>query len=295
MRAIEFYAGIGGFATAARRVWQGAMDILPIDIDLSAKRVYELNHSHEVLTSEIGSLSASEIGPYAADLWWLSPPCQPYSRRGHQHDIEDPRAASLIHLIRVMEAIRPNAIALENVEGFADSRVCELLVATLVRNRYFVKQRLICPTELGWPNRRPRFYLLASLEPIRQWDNLPVYDRSVAEMIRDIAFDPAPCRVDEVSLSRFASGMDRVDPANPECITSCFGSSYGKSLLRAGSYCKDSGGYRRFAPTEVAKLLGYPESFLLPDDLSYRRQWKLLGNSLSIPVVEYLLRHVPGV
>ena len=34
-----------------------------------------------------------------AELWMLAPPCQPYTRRGLQHDINDARARSFLKLI----------------------------------------------------------------------------------------------------------------------------------------------------------------------------------------------------
>ncbi len=292
-RAIEFYAGVGGFACAASRVWAGhSCEVTPIDIDQAARQVYELNHPHRMLTREIASLSTQMLGQLSADLWWMSPPCQPYSRRGHQRDAEDPRADSLLHLIAQIEHVRPHSIALENVAGFATSRAFERLSAALMRSGYHMRHRLLCPTELGWPNRRPRFYLLASLDALRDWQPLPRYDCSVASLIEGIEFDRSQCAVDANMIRQFASAMDRVDPIVPGSITACFGSSYGKSFLHAGSYCQQDDTWRRFAPAEVARLLGFPKSFTLPTTLSYRRLWQLLGNSLSIPVVEYVLAHL---
>ena len=292
-RAIEFFAGIGGFACAAEQVWAGEpLQIVPIEIDRDARRVYEHNHPHKVMTREIESIDTGTLENLSADLWWLSPPCQPYSRRGNQRDTADPRAASLLHLIQQLELVRPRAIALENVAGFAESRACSLLQEALHRSGYQVKHRMLCPTEMGWPNRRPRFYLLASLDAVRDWEPLPRYTCTAAQLTRDVSFDARQCQVDESTIERFATGMDRVDLSKADCITACFGSSYGKSLLHAGSYCMEADRMRRFAPSEVARLLGFPSSFLLPDDLSYRRLWKLLGNSLSIPAVEYVLRHL---
>lgn len=290
LRAIEFFAGIGGFACAAGRVSsQAQLDVTAIDIDQSARSVYELNHAHEYVTAEIESLTTATLAEFAAELWWLSPPCQPYSRRGNQRDIDDPRAASLLHLIKQIELVRPRTLLLENVVGFADSRAFQLLKAVLDGCGYFVMQRHLCPTELGWPNRRPRFYLIASLAPLRAWDALPNFECAVADLIDGINIDLAECFVADDLVASFADGMDRVDPAQKNSVTACFGSSYGKSLLHAGSYYRHGATWRRFAPAEVARLLGFPRDYLLPNTMSYRRLWKLLGNSLSLPAVEYVL------
>ncbi len=152
LRAIEFFAGVGGFATAAERVWPDVqLEITPIDIDQDAKLIYELNHPHCVLTREIQSLSTETLQAMSADLWWLSPPCQPYSRRGHQRGMSDPRSASLLHLINQVDRLCPQAIAFENVAGFADSQAHQLLLSALQRTGYYVRQRMLCPSEMNWP------------------------------------------------------------------------------------------------------------------------------------------------
>ncbi len=87
---------------------------------------------------EIESLDTTTLQDFAADMWWLSPPCQPYSRRGHQRDIDDPRARSLLHIIQQIERVRPHTLALENVEGFANSRAFVALNEALCKCAYHV-------------------------------------------------------------------------------------------------------------------------------------------------------------
>jgi site-specific DNA-cytosine methylase len=56
----------------------------------------------------------------------------------------------------------------------------------------------------------------------------------------------------------------------------------------------DEGKYRRFSPEEVLRLLGFPESFQFAEGLALRKKWSLAGNSLSIPVIKYLIEHLPN-
>lgn len=290
-RAIEFFAGIGGFACAAPPCEIAAA----IDIDRDARTVYQRHWSHPYWIREIGSLTAACLAPLDANLWWLSPPCQPYSRRGRQADVDDRRAASLLHLISLIPELRPRAIALENVSGFARSRARAQLGKMLEACGYHVMARELCPTELGWPNRRPRYYLLASLEPLTDWRPLPCYDVTLEQILA--AAEPdfeerETCQISRDEQMRFGAAMDRVELAQPQAVTACFGSSYGKSLLHAGSYVVTSSAWRRFTPREVAALLGFPSWFAMPQHFSHRQAWRLLGNSLSIPAVRYVLSHL---
>lgn len=289
-RAIEFFAGIGGFACA----WPECDIVVAIDIDLEARNVYRRNWSHPYLNCEIGSLEAERLAQYGADLWWMSPPCQPYSSRGRQRDILDARAASLNHLLELIPQLRPRAIALENVIGFKESHARCRLENTLSECGYHIAVCELCPTQLGWPNRRPRFYMLASLVAIKPWLPLPNLKVSLWPLLATAEpMDEAACAVDPCDVEKFGSAMDRIEYGH-EAVTACFGSSYGKSLLHSGSYLVLQGKWRRFTPAEVVRLLGFPSTFILPSELTYRRAWKLLGNSLSIPAVRYVLAHLSG-
>lgn len=287
-RAIEFFAGIGGFQCA---VQSPLRVVVAIDIDRQARDFYLLNWSGHYEIAEIESLSHESLSKHDANFWWLSPPCQPYSRRGRQKDIDDPRASSLLHLISLIPELLPEAIALENVIGFGQSRAHELLLRTLKECGYNVASRELCPTEMQWPNRRPRFYLIASRKSLVAWRPLPAYAVRLAELVSQCEVNMEAYCVDAIDIERYGLGMDRTDLANKEAVTACFGSSYGKSLLRSGSYLKTNTGWRRFTPTEVARQLGFPISFRMPPECTPRTAWRLLGNSLSIPAVSYILSH----
>jgi DNA (cytosine-5)-methyltransferase 1/tRNA (cytosine38-C5)-methyltransferase len=139
--------------------------VAAIDISRPALDVYAVNFPHATLAREIETIPSDVIRAWNADLWWLSPPCQPYTCRGKQRDVDDPRARSLLTLIERIDELRPPLVALENVPGFATSRACERLRQVLGRGGYTVRERILCPTQLGVPMRRERFYLTARCSP----------------------------------------------------------------------------------------------------------------------------------
>ncbi|KAJ3110754.1 tRNA (cytosine-5-)-methyltransferase [Phlyctochytrium bullatum] len=49
---------------------------------------------------------------------------------------------------------------------------------------------------------------------------------------------------------------------------------------------------RFFSPKEVAKLHGFPAHFDFPSEVTDRQRFQLLGNSLNVKVVEYLVRYL---
>jgi site-specific DNA-cytosine methylase len=262
-----------------------------IDIDQQALAVYRRNFGHPTLARTIESLPAELVANWTADLWWLSPPCQPYTRRGLQRDMSDPRAASLLAMLPRIEQLRPRYVALENVPGFEESRTGELLRATLDRAGYRTVCGLLCPTELGIPNRRRRFYLLASREPIGDWTIRPRRRLAIQDFL-----DPEPDAalwVEPELEATYGRAIDVVDPRDASACCACFTSAYGRSPIRSGSYLRTAAGLRRFSPGEILRLLGFPATFTLPPALSPRRAWSLLGNSLSVTAVRTVLQAIP--
>lgn len=297
MRAIEFFAGIGGVSAACP--W---LDIAAaIDINSDSRDVYRANFDAPYWVREIESLSAESIRDLEASLWWMSPPCTPFTRRGNRLDLEDPRTKPLLHLVRLAETVRPETIVVENVVGFEVSKTFEWMQDKWCRAGYHLRTMIACPSEMNWPNRRRRVYVIATLAdpPKIEWPpSAHLSTASEGSFLRgrdfiDASLSPATAKelwLEREIAQRYALAIDRFDPDVATAITACFTSSYGKVITRAGSYLQQDGGWRRFAPREVAAFLGFPRDFRLPSHLSHRRLWQLLGNSLSLPVVSRLMR-----
>ena len=227
-----------------------------------------------------------------AELWWMSPPCTPFTKRGFMRDLDDPRSVALKYLIQVVSAVRPTLVCLENVIGFESSKAFHHLHDQWTRVGYNLRTHTICPSNLGWPNRRPRVYCIASLERLQ--DHLPpqsVESARISEFIDcNITPESDPSLwLERKTVDRYWRAMDRVALSDNAVVTACFAASYGKAIVRSGSYLETPSGYRRFSPREVARFLGFANTFQLPCRISTERQWHLLGNSLSLPAVRHVL------
>lgn len=301
LTVLELFCGIGGCAAAfAGRVRvTAAVDVSPL-----ALGVYAHNFPrHPAVARTLETITAADLGRWRADLWWLSPPCQPFTRRGHGRDDEDPRSRGLLALLPRLAAERPPFVAVENVPGFAASRTRERLAAVLDRAGYRSWEGEICPSELDVPNRRRRYFLVAALEG----DPEPPSPRPVSSRLAD-HLEPAPepgLELDPELLGRYRGTLHLVAAGDPEAVTACFTAAYGRSPVRSGSYLVTDGGAswngagprraRRFSPAEVLRLLGFPSSFTLPPELPRAAGWRLAGNSLSLPAVRAVLAGLPGL
>jgi site-specific DNA-cytosine methylase len=321
LRVAELYCGIGGCAAALAPLGDGARVAAALDVSHLAVEAYR--HAfpgHPAVVRTLESIPAAELAGWEADLWWLSPPCQPFTRRGLGRDLDDPRTASLVALAGALGTAGPPLLALENVPGFAGSRTHRLLRGALAATGYAVRERLLCPTELGWPNRRRRFYLLASrrgwaAEPENEQSRGPGEKPEEEEELGGVApagrpalvaelLDPRPepgLEIDPALVKRYAGALDLVDPDDPAAVTACFTAAYGRSPVRSGSYLvtgREPDGaprLRRFSVAEVLRLLGFPEWFALPPGTPREVGWRLAGNSLSVPAVRTVLAALPGL
>jgi site-specific DNA-cytosine methylase len=305
LRVLELFCGLGGIAAA---LGDAAEVAAAIDIDRPALAAYRANFPHPTRARTLESVPAGELAAFAADLWTLAPPCQPYTRRGLGHDLEDPRAAGFSAVLTAVAAVRPRYLFLENVPGFCGSRGHALLLDVLGAAGYTWRQGLLCPSDLGWPNRRRRFYLLAAgpAAGALAGAGWPAGRATAVPPAPALAalLDPAPAAelaVPAALARRYRHALDVVRPGDPAAITACFTSAYGRSPVRSGSYLAagpppGDGGLpplRRFSPGEVLRLLGFPTSYRLPPDLPRAKGWRLAGNSLSLPAVRHVLAALP--
>jgi site-specific DNA-cytosine methylase len=301
MRIVDLFCGIGGVAEAARslpcRDEAQSRVVEAIDIDLRVMPIYAANHG---ITPQCQTLeSIREVSD--ADLWWLSPPCQPYTSRGRGLRERDGRSQALEHLIGLIDRNRPSMVGVENVPAFADSAHHRRLVQTLENGGYSIRGDVLCPTQWGVPMRRRRFYLLARRDAME----IPLADsdtadsdsrnpmcRSLAEYLDEHAWSDTTLHVSTQVYQRYRSAINVVDVDDRSATTACFTSAYGASPVQAGSYvrCRRRGILRRFSAAEITRLMGFRVEFQWPRELGQRARYQLLGNSLSVTVVRALLR-----
>lgn len=286
-RVLELFSGIGGWRAALSE--RGRV-VAAFDIDREANATYARNFGDWPLTRELARLGADELRALAADTWLLSPPCQPFCRQGRHRGMDDPRSAAFRHLMGLFEVAPPERLVLENVPGFLGSSAHELLAAQLTRHGLQRVDIELCSTHFGVPNRRPRAYVLASRHPFTARPG-PPRDPSPLRELLDADDDPT-LYPKPSELSRHWPGLDLVRPADRR--SACFIGGYGQRFVGSGSFLVTESGTRRFSPAEIARLLGMPDAFSFPDGLSRERQYRLLGNGLSIPVARWALGQLDG-
>ncbi|KAJ2864763.1 hypothetical protein GGH94_002709 [Coemansia aciculifera] len=186
---LEFFSGIGGLHYGLQQSGTPGKVVMSFDMNENANTVYEHNFGYRPNNKAIDYLELQDIDRHKANCWLLSPPCQPYTRGGKYLDDQDPRARGLIHLLQLLPQLKntPDYLLLENVMNFENSRSRTMLVTTLGHLGFKVYEFLLSPVQLGIPNSRLRYFLVAR----REWprppsssaedsDELEAYDAWVA-------------------------------------------------------------------------------------------------------------------
>lgn len=278
--------------------------VAAVDISPLASNVYKHNFmSTNHLEKNLEGLSIKKLNKLDFNVILMSPPCQPFTRVGLKKDIEDPRSKSFLYLIDALPKLDrpPEYILLENVKGFEESEACKLFKQVLGNLSYHIQAFLLSPKQLGMPNSRLRYYIIARLtKPFdEEWhrpgtilDSFPTCQpapeccRPLSEFL--VEADDKSLAVSEKTRERYEMIMDLV--RHDDRSSTCFTKAYGSYCEGTGSILvSDSGDLRYFSPREIANLMGFPAEFNFPAAITRRQAYRLLGNSLNVTVVSSLL------
>uniref|UniRef100_A0A1I8AHG9 tRNA (Cytosine(38)-C(5))-methyltransferase n=1 Tax=Steinernema glaseri TaxID=37863 RepID=A0A1I8AHG9_9BILA len=329
LRCLEFFCGIGGFHVALRRVCNNIDVVGAFDINTTTNRIYKFNFPDTPLFERnIQALTVKSLDRQDADIWAMSPPCQPFVKRGLQLDLKDPRCAALKHLCDCICEMKnpPRFVIVENVPGFQNSAAEEMLIQALDDRGYQHKVSIENPWNHGIPNSRPRYFLTAKLGANRVLPKKLV-NRWVTELPRTIGDILSPnsdaCNDLFLSTEFIMRHMDVIDIVEPRSFNSnCFTKAYGSYVKGAGSYLvtnvpKDHGilefgkihllrlgtgnnkmeavknlKIRAFSVGEICRLMGFNDELMQPPDITRIQMYKCLGNSVNIFNVCNLLTHL---
>jgi len=281
-RAIEFFSGVGGWRYALGLIGEVSA---AYDISDVANAVYSHNFGDSPIVRELATIGAKEIISLGANAWLMSPPCQPFCRMGDAGGLEDARSAAFLRLMDLLTEIRPKHFVLENVEGFLESDAHALLAQRLDEAGLQWRSFTLCPTQFGIPNRRPRVYVVASVNGVPDATPPSIEPIALGNYLDPDADGNESLYLSDEEEARHGPGLDMVGPESKR--SACFIGGYGKCFVGSGSFLKTPRGIRRFSPVEIGRLMGYPPSFRFPATVPLVKQYKLLGNGLNIEVARW--------
>jgi len=175
LKVVELFCGIGGFHQGLIKARSELKDsstelefdvLAAVDINNNSTGCYKLNHKgieKRVKNGDCCAYAWEKVDGYNTLV--CSPPCQPFTRNGNQKDTADSRSKALLSIIEKIKTMKkkhlPRYMVLENVKFFERSESCKMLLEALKSRGFIYRQFLVSPTDLGIPNQRARYFLIA--------------------------------------------------------------------------------------------------------------------------------------
>lgn len=280
LRVCEFYSGIGGYHIALSQIPDLSFEVAAaFEISSNANCIYRENFANtKVFETNLCGLTAARLdsilrksaGSETRDgdvtsredqvtsrhevMFVMSPPCQPFTRQGIRKDDLDPRSESVLHLFDIFSQLSemPHYFLLENVQGFELSNTRNKIMQFFIKHQYHVAEFLINSNQLGIPNSRLRYYLLARLQPFPEAvqsvldDNqdflssipgfeLPLPTKPLSEYLEA---EPPGYELSDKFLSKWGWVLDLVTPSSTRSC--CFTKGYSVKAEGSGSVLQQS-------------------------------------------------------
>lgn len=182
IRVVDLFCGCGGLtlgiAEACRALEYHFVPVLGADMAPAALELYKRNFNPQhLISSPIEDYIDSEIGEEISvkekafldlvgdvDVLIGGPPCQGNSDLNNHTRRTDPRNLLYLRMVRCAELVKPKYLIIENVPGVQHDthNVVDIAKETLEKLGYSVDSGTITMSDIGVPQRRKRFFLIAS-------------------------------------------------------------------------------------------------------------------------------------
>lgn len=300
MKAIDLFAGAGGFSTGAHLagvevVW--AANHWPEAVEWHAKNHPDTQHLCQDLHQADWSLVPEH------DLLLASPCCQGHSKaRGKakgnpQHDASRSTAWAVVSAI---EFHQPTAAIVENVPEFLDWQLFRPWELAMNALGYAVSPHVVDAADLGAPQNRVRMFLVLTRSKAALKLNLPKLDHKPAASF--IGFDAGKWQPIE-KPGRAAATLERVRAGRAahgeRFLISYYGNTKtGRSLARPiGTITTrdrwaivDGDRMRMLNRFECRDAMSFPADYQLPDN--HRLAVHLMGNAVCPEPVKHIIQAV---
>lgn len=291
MKAIDLFAGLGGFSEGAEQA--GCQVVWAANHWPAAVQVHANNHPETAhLCQDLQQADWTQVPDH--DLLLASPACQGHSRaRGADRPHHDATRATAWAVVSALECHRPELGLIENVPEFTRWQLFPAWCSAVTALGYAISPHLVDAADHGVPQNRERVLiaLTRSKHPIQL--ELPKRDHVAVSSI--IEFDAGRWSAID-KPGRSAATLARVQNGRRQhgdrFLTAFYGNERGgRSLSRpVGTITTrdrwaviDGDRMRMLSVTEARRAMGFRASYQLPE--RQKDAMHMLGNAVCPPVV----------
>ena len=159
MKMLDLFSGIGGFALAAKWVWEDELDIVGFcEIDKYAQKVLQKNFPGVPIHEDITKLDGKDFKNI--DLITGGFPCQDISIAGKGEGITGKRSGLWSEMHRLISHIRPRYVIIENVPMLT-VRGGTRVISDLAEAGYDAEWQIVGADDVGAWHRRKRIWIVS--------------------------------------------------------------------------------------------------------------------------------------
>lgn len=265
LKFIDLFAGIGGFHIALNNI--GNSCVFSCEIDKSARETYIANHkiAENVFAEDITKIASDDVPDH--DILCAGFPCQPFSQAGFKKGFEDIRGTLFFDIVRIIDAKKPKAIFLENVQHLLkhDEGKTFAKIQDVIKNQlgYSFYHKVVRASDFGLPQHRARLFMVGFRNDKKQSFTFP--EKIPLKITMSDIFNGKCNKKIGYTLRVGGRGSKINDRRNWD------------------AYLVDNE-IKRITPREGLLMQGFPADFMLPT--SQTQAMKQLGNSVAIPAIQ---------
>lgn len=307
LKFIDLFAGLGGFRLALESF--GAKCVYSNEWDKYAQKVYQMNFGDKP-EGDITLVDENKIPDH--DILCAGLPCQAFSISGKQKGFEDSRGTLFFDVARIVKAKKPKVVFMENVKNFAshdNGNTLKVVQNTMIDLGYDFYYDILNSLDFGIPQNRERIYMLCFRKDlnIKNFDFPKPFELSTFvedlllsdEDVSNLIIDRQDLVLKNTEIKENTSKVIRIGTVGKggqgERIYSPKGIAITLSAHGGGVFAK-TGGYlingktRKLHPRECARIMGYPDSYLIHPSSS--QAYKQFGNSVVVNVLQYISKNM---
>ncbi|MCI0709896.1 MAG: DNA (cytosine-5-)-methyltransferase [Chloroflexi bacterium] len=309
---IDLFAGIGATRIAFERT--GGECVFSSEWDKFAQQTYTANHGEQP-HGDITKIDPQDIPDH--DILLAGFPCQPFSisgvskknSLGRAHGFRDKTQGTLFfNIAEILEVKKPTVIFLENVKNLKShdkGKTFKVISETLDELGYEIFYEVL-DAKYYVPQHRERIFIVGFLRERLQNVNFqfpkpPKHSPTIADILlsevdeKYTLSDKLWSYLKEYKEKHRSKGngfgYGLIDPAR-DTTTRTLSARYYKdgSEILIQQQGKNP---RRLTPRECARLMGFPEDFVIP--VSDTQAYKQFGNSMVVSLAEAIAKAITPI
>ena len=293
MNTVDLFAGCGGIRQGMESA--GFSTVFANDFNPDCKPTWDVNGWDNLLIEDLNLIEANELPPF--DCLTGGFPCQPFSMAGKRLGFQDTRGTLFCKVAEILHERRPETFLLENVKQLYHhdgGRTFQTILRVLQEDLgYTVYYKVLNSLDFGVPQNRERVFIVGFKDKVDfEFPTGEPLTTTVKDLLEDNVDEKYYYREDHKHykvISKHVTDPDKVyqwrwsyvrENKKNVCPT-ILASNMQPTLIKV----KD--GIRTITPREGFRLQGFPEEFKIPD-LSDRKLFHQIGNSVTVPVIKAL-------